>query len=83
MHSTALIDAGAADSPAAPAVPPHPPALANGHGAPDVGPEGAAQIAVYLQNGEVPSVREIRRVMYLGQPRAQEVHSYLAALART
>jgi hypothetical protein len=67
--------------PAAPR--PHPLALSNGHAAPERGRDAAEIFTTELAAGEVPSVREIRRLMHLGQPRAQEVHSYLTALART
>jgi len=62
--------------PAAPATAP-----ANGDGAPEGGREAADVFADALAGGQVPSVREIRRVMHLGQPRAQEVRAYLTALA--
>jgi hypothetical protein len=32
---------------------------------------------------EVPGIRRIRREMHVGQPRAPEVRTYLAELART
>ena len=57
-------------------------ALANGHAAPRGRPWGGGP-AVRRRaggRGEVPSVRRIRREMSVGQPRAQEVRSYLAAL---
>ena len=54
-----------------------PAALANGHAA----PEAARLFADELAGGAVPSVRRIRREMHVGQPRAQEVRAYLAALA--
>ena len=55
---------------------PGPPAGLNGHGH-----EAAERYAAELSRGEVPGVRRIRREMHVGQPRAQEVRSYLAALA--
>ena len=55
----------------------------NGHAAPERGRDAAEIFTIELAAGEVPSVREIRRVMHLGQSKAQEVHAYLAALART
>ena len=55
----------------------------NGHGAPEGGTEAARRYAAGLTAGEVPSVRRIRREMHVGQPRAQEVRAYLAALTRT
>ncbi len=58
-------------------------ALANGHSAPAGGREAAAMYAAELAAGALPSVRRIRREMHVGQPRAQEVRSYLAALTRT
>jgi Protein of unknown function (DUF2637) len=61
----------------------HPAALANGHAAPEGGKEAAERFAAELAAGELPSVRAIRREMHLGQPRAQEVRSYLEVLART
>lgn len=60
-----------------------PAALANGHSAPEGGREAAETFAADLAGGTVPSVRAIRREMHVGQPRAQEVHAYLTALART
>ena len=62
---------------------PAPAALANGHAAPERGRDAAEIFTIELAAGEVPSVREIRRVMHLGQPRAQELHAYLAAITRT
>jgi hypothetical protein len=59
-----------------------PAALANGHAAPEGGSEAAEIFAADLGRGEIPSVRAIRREMHLGQPRAQEVRSYLAGLTR-
>jgi hypothetical protein len=56
-------------------------ALANGHAAPEGGPEAVRLFAAELARGEVPSGRRIRREMHVGQPRAQEVRAYLAALA--
>lgn len=60
-----------------------PAALGNGHSAPEGGREAAERYAAELGRGEIPSVRRVRREMHLGQPRAQEVRSYLAALTRT
>jgi len=60
-----------------------PAALANGHAAPERGRDAAEIFTIELAAGEVPSVREIRRVMHLGQPKAQEIRRYLTALART
>jgi len=55
-------------------------ASGNGHAAPEGGAKAARLYAVELAAGEVPSVRRIRREMHVGQPRAQEVRAYLAAL---
>ena len=67
--------------PAAPAgVQAAPAALANGHSAPEGGPEAARLFAAELARGELPSVRRVRREMHLGQPRAQEMRAYLSAL---
>jgi hypothetical protein len=55
----------------------HPDAFGNGHGAPEGGKEAAE-----LSRGELPSIRQVQREMHLGQPRAQQVHSYLELLAR-
>ena len=60
---------------------PHPLALSNGHAAPERGRDAAEIFTIELAAGEIPSVREIRRVMHLGQPRAQQVHAHLTALA--
>ena len=60
-----------------------PAALGNGHAAPEGASEAAERYAAELARGQLPSVRRMRREMHLGQPRAQEVHAYLAALART
>jgi hypothetical protein len=62
---------------------PHPLALGNGHAAPEHARDAAEIFTVELAGGQVPSVREIRRVMHIGQPKAQEVHAYLSALTRT
>jgi hypothetical protein len=64
-------------------VTPAPGALANGNGAPEGGPEAAERFADDLAAGDVPLVRAIRREMHLGQPRAQAVREYLAAITRT
>jgi hypothetical protein len=56
-------------------------ALTNGHAAPEGGREAAERFAAELAAGAVPSVRAVRREMHLGQPKAQEVRAYLAALA--
>lgn len=69
---------------------PHPLALGNGHTAPEQGQaaglavlrgqEAARKFAAELADGDVPSVRRIRREMRIGQPRAQEVRAYLETL---
>ena len=58
-------------------------ASGNGHAAPGHGREAAERYAAELARGELPSVRRVRREMHLGQPRAQAVRDYLAALTRT
>lgn len=58
-----------------------PDALTNGYGAPEGGREAAERFASELAAGTVPSVRAIRREVHLGQPKAERVQSYLAALA--
>jgi hypothetical protein len=66
----------AVPGPDAPA--PEPPADLNGTG------HAALELfAADLAAGEVPSVRRVRREMHVGQPRAQEVHAFLADQART
>jgi hypothetical protein len=60
---------------------PAPDVLANGCGVPEGGKEAAEKFSAGLANGEIPSVRRVRREMHLGQPRAQQVQAYLAALA--
>ena len=60
---------------------PHPDPLTNGHAAPEGAREAAERFATELAAGEVPSVRRVRREMHLGQPKAQEIRAYLAALA--
>jgi hypothetical protein len=50
---------------------------------PDADPlqvQAARAFAVELAAGCVPSVRAIRARLHVGQPRAQRVHAYLAAL---
>jgi hypothetical protein len=46
-------------------------------------PGEAEPFADELARGEVPSIRRIRAVLHIGQPRAQEVQARLAVLART
>jgi hypothetical protein len=47
----------------------------NGHG------HTAAELfSAELARGEVPGIRRIRKEMKVGQPRAQQVREYLAAL---
>jgi hypothetical protein len=65
----------------APAPEPAPDVLANGCGVPEGGKEAAEKFSADLAKGEIPSVRRVRREMHLGQPRAQQVQAYLAALA--
>ena len=60
-----------------------PAAPANGYSAPEGGREAAERFAAGLSRGELPSVRQVRREMHLGQPRAQEVRAYLETLTRT
>jgi hypothetical protein len=52
----------------------------NGYSAPESGREAAEHFAAGLSRGELPSVRQVRREMHLGQPRAQEVRAYLETL---
>ena len=55
---------------------PEVPASLNGHA------EKAAELfAADLAAGQVPGIRRIRQQMHCGQPRAQEVRTYLAGLA--
>jgi hypothetical protein len=57
---------------------PEPPAGLNGTG------HAALEIfAADIAAGTVPSVRRVRREMHLGQPRAKQVHAFLAGRART
>ena len=67
----------AATAPAADAAVPEPPAELNGHAQ-----AVAERYAADLARGEVPGVRRIRSDLMVGQPRAQQVRAYLAALAR-
>jgi hypothetical protein len=60
---------------------PHPGASGNGHAAPEGGREAAEKYAAGLSRGELPSIRQVQREMHLGQPRAQQVRSYLELLA--
>ena len=53
-------------------------AALNGHAAAAV-----ELFAAELERGEIPSVRRVRREMHLGQPKAQQVQSYLRTLTRT
>ena len=59
----------------------HPAAASNGHAAPQGGREAAEIYTAELVRGELPSVRRLQREMHLGQPRAQEMRSYLRVLA--
>jgi hypothetical protein len=52
---------------------------------PDADPlqaKAAQAFAVELAAGRVPSVRAIRARLHVGQPRAQRIRAYLAALNR-
>jgi hypothetical protein len=81
---THLLRAPVPHSATAPVVHPQSaPALANGHSAPEGGQDAARRYAAELSRGELPSVRQVRREMHLGQPRAQEVRTYLETLTRT
>ncbi len=63
-------------APAADTAVPEPPAGLNGHG------HAAAELfAEDLARGEVPGVRRIRKELKMGQPKAQQVRDYLAAVA--
>lgn len=46
-------------------------------------PVEAEPFAEELARGEVPTIRRIRAVLHVGQPRAQEIRARLAVLART
>jgi hypothetical protein len=59
-----------------------PAASGNGYSAPEGGREAAERFAAGLSRGELPSVRQVRREMHLGQPRAQEVRAYLETITR-
>ena len=65
----------AATAPVADTAIPEPPAELNGHAH-----AAAERYAAELARGEVPGVRRIRRDLKVGQPRAQQVREYLAAL---
>jgi hypothetical protein len=54
-------------------------ALNGSHGV----PAEARPFAAELARGEVPSIRRIRGVLRVGQPRAQEIQARLGALTRT
>jgi hypothetical protein len=43
--------------------------------------QAAEEFAGEVAAGRVPSVRAIRARLHVGQPRAQRVHAYLAALS--
>ena len=66
----------AATAPAADTAVPEPPAELNGHAH-----AAAERYAADLARAQVPGVRRIRRDLKVGQPRAQQVRAYLAALA--
>jgi hypothetical protein len=76
---THLLRAPAAEAPAPKGAPA---ASGNGYSAPEGGREAAEVFAAGLSRGELPSVRQVRREMHLGQPRAQEVRAYLETLTR-
>jgi hypothetical protein len=69
-------------APAAAAPASAPAVSGNGYSAPEGGREAAERFAAGLSRGELPSVRQVRREMHLGQPRAQEVRAYLETLTR-
>ena len=52
-------------------------AALNGHAA-----EAAERFAEYVEAGQVPSIRDIRERMHVGQPRAQQVQAYLRSLTQ-
>ena len=56
---------------------------ATGTPCPQGGREAAEKHAAQLAEGDAPSLRQVQREMHLGQPRAREVRSYLAALAES
>jgi Protein of unknown function (DUF2637) len=66
-----------ADCSSEPAVPA---AHLNGSG---LHPAEAEPFADELARGEVPSIRRIRAVLHVGQPKAQEIRARLAVLTRT
>lgn len=45
--------------------------------------QAADTFADQLTTGRVPSIRAIRSALHVGQPRAQEIQTYLAGLAET
>jgi Protein of unknown function (DUF2637) len=45
--------------------------------------EAAEAFAEYVDAGQVPSIRDIRERMRIGQPKAQQVQAYLRTLTRT
>ena len=45
--------------------------------------QAADTFADHLGTGRIPSIRAIRSALHVGQPRAQEIQTYLAALAET
>jgi hypothetical protein len=58
----------------------HPLTIGQLAAAPEGGAEAARLYAAELADGDVPSVRRIRREIRCGQPRAQEVQAYLETL---
>jgi hypothetical protein len=73
-----IVRRSASTAPVVETAAPEPPAELNGHAA-----EAVELFADDLAAGSVPSVRRVRREMHLGQPRAQQVHSYLTEVARS
>ena len=71
-----IVRRSAITAPAASTAVPEPPAALNGHG------HAAAELfAADLAAGTVPGIRRIRKELKLGQPRAQEIRSYLTVLS--
>jgi len=52
----------------------------NGHRIPPRGQEAATRYAAQLRRGEVPTVRQIRSDMHVGQERSMSIRRYLAVL---
>jgi hypothetical protein len=81
VHPLALANGHSAPAPEPAALVGGNSAPARGYSVPDACRDAAGLFTIELAAGQVPSVREIRRVMHLGQPRAQQVHAHLTALA--